>query len=77
MQTSTASPRERGYLGSASGMVEARFEGPGVRESLFHVTRGNLKYMLEACSASGDVGLPEIVRHDDSGALVQFKARWA
>lgn len=60
-----------------SGIVEARFEGPGIRESLFDVTRGNLKYMLEVCSASGEVGLPEVLRHDDHGALVQFTARWA
>ncbi len=60
-----------------SGVVEAQFDGPGVRESLFHVTRGNLKYVFEACGASGEVGLPEIVRHDDRGALVRFNARWA
>jgi len=60
-----------------SGVIEARFDGPGVRESLFDVTRGNLKYMLEACNTSGDVGAPQILRHDDRGALVRFNARWA
>ena len=60
-----------------SGVIEAQFDGPGVRASLFDVTRGNLKYMLEACSASGDVEQPQILRHDDRGALVQFNARWA
>jgi hypothetical protein len=60
-----------------SGVVEARFEGPGVRESLFDVTRGNLKFIFEVCSASGEVSLPQVMRHDDLGALVQFTTRWA
>jgi hypothetical protein len=60
-----------------SGIIEAQFDGPGIRASLFDVTRGNLKYIFEACSASGDVGQPQILRHDDRGALVQFNARWA
>jgi hypothetical protein len=60
-----------------SGVVEARFEGPGVRESLFDVTRGNLKFVFEVCSASGEVGLPQVLRHDEQGALVQFTTRWA
>ena len=47
------------------------------RQSLGCVTRGNLKYMLEACNTSGDVGAPQILRHDDRGALVRFNARWA
>ncbi len=49
----------------------------GIRRSLFDVTRGNLQYVLELCGASGDVGAPQIVRHDDRGALVRFNARWA
>jgi hypothetical protein len=60
-----------------AGVIEAQFEGAGVRESLFDVTRGNLQYVLELCGASGDVGAPQIVRHDDRGALVRFRARWA
>jgi len=60
-----------------SGVIEAQFDGPGIRESLFDVTRGNLKYMLEACNASGDVEAAQILRHDDRGALVRFHARWA
>ena len=60
-----------------SGIIEAQFDGPGIRASLFDVTRGNLKYIFEACSASGDVEQPQILRHDDRGALVQFNARWA
>jgi hypothetical protein len=60
-----------------SGVIEAQFDGAGVRESLFDVTRGNLKYLLEVCGASGTVSSPEILRHDDRGAVVRFNARWA
>jgi hypothetical protein len=60
-----------------SGVIEAEFEGGGVRESLFDVTRGNLQYALEVCGASGAVGVPQIVRHDDRGAVVRFTARWS
>jgi hypothetical protein len=60
-----------------AGVIEAQFEGAGVRQSLFDVTRGNLQYVLEICGASGDVGRPQVVRHDDRGALVRFNARWA
>jgi len=60
-----------------AGVIEAQFEGAGVRQSLFDVTRGNLQYVLEICGASGDVGHPQVVRHDDRGALVRFNARWA
>jgi hypothetical protein len=60
-----------------SGVIEAEFEGGGVRESLFDVTRGNLQYALEVCGTSGAVGVPEIVRHDDHGAVVRFTARWS
>ncbi len=60
-----------------AGVIEAQFEGAGVRQSLFDVTRGNLQYVLEICGASGDVGRPQVVRHDDRGALVRFSARWA
>src|SRR6266852_5520843 len=55
-----------------AGVIEAQFEGAGVRQSLFDVTRGNLQYVLEICGASGDVGRPQVVRHDDRGALVRF-----
>ncbi len=60
-----------------AGVIEAQFDGAGIRRSLFDVTRGNLQYVLELCGASGDVGAPQIVRHDDRGALVRFNARWA
>jgi hypothetical protein len=29
------------------------------------------------CGASGEVSAPQIVQHDDRGALVRFTARWA
>jgi len=60
-----------------SGVIEAQFAGGGVRESLFDVTRGNLQYVLEVCSTSGAVGVPEVLRHDENGALVRFVARWS
>jgi hypothetical protein len=60
-----------------AGVIEAQFDGAGVRESLFDVTRGNLQYVLEVCGASGEVGAPQVVQHDDRGALVRFMARWA
>ena len=60
-----------------AGVIEAQFDGAGIRRSLFDVTRGNLQYVLELCGASGDVGAPQIVRHDHRGALVRFNARWA
>jgi len=60
-----------------SGVIEAQFEGGGVRESLFDVTRGNLQYVLEVCGTSGAVGMPQVVRHDDNGAVVCFQARWS
>jgi hypothetical protein len=60
-----------------AGVIEAQFDGAGIRESLFDVTRGNLQYVLEVCGTSGDVGRPQVVRHDDRGALVRFNARWA
>ena len=60
-----------------SGVIEARFAGGGVRESLFDVTRGNLQYVLEVCGTSGAVDGPEVLRHDENGALVRFVARWS
>jgi hypothetical protein len=63
--------------GRKDGVVEAQFDGGGVRRSLFEVTRGNLQYVLEVCGTSGEVGAPQIVRHDERGAVVQFRIRWA
>ncbi len=63
--------------GQKEGVVEAHFDGAGIRRSLFEVTRGNLQYILEVCGASGEVGAPQIVRHDERGAQVQFRVRWA
>ena len=60
-----------------SGVIEAQFEGGGVRESLFDVTRGNLQYVLEVCGVTGAVGAPQVVRHDENGALVRFTVRWS
>ena len=60
-----------------SGVIEAQFEGGGVRESLFDVTRGNLQYVLEICGTAGAVGVPQVLRHDEKGALVRFTARWS
>jgi hypothetical protein len=59
------------------GHIEARFEGPGIRSSLFEVTRGNLSYILEVCRARGTVGEPMVVKHDDSGAVVRYRTSWA
>jgi hypothetical protein len=60
-----------------SGVIEAQFTGGAVRESLFDVTRGNLQYVLEVCGTTGAVGVPEVLRHDENGALVRFLARWS
>jgi hypothetical protein len=58
------------------GVVYAEIAGGGVHESLFDQLRGNLMTVFDLCSVKGDVGEPQVVRHDDAGAVVGLAVRW-
>ncbi len=59
-----------------SGAIWAEIEGGRPHLSLFEQLRGNLSGAYPLCSVSGEVGLPEVLRHDDRGALVKYAVRW-
>lgn len=60
--------------GDRAGIIEARWEGAGVPTAIFHTTHGNLQYFAEM--TKGEVGPPEVVKHDAQGAVARYRASW-
>lgn len=58
------------------GVVQALIRGPGIPEASFEVTRGNLLTVFDLCSTNGTIAPPEVVRHDQAGALVRLAVQW-
>lgn len=58
------------------GIVQATIRGAGIPPASFEVTRGNLLTVFDLCSASGAISAPEVVRHDEAGAVVRFAVQW-
>jgi hypothetical protein len=59
-----------------AGVVWATIAGGDVHGSLFEQIRGNLSGAYPLCSVRGEVGLPEVQRHDAESALVKYAVRW-
>lgn len=61
---------------SRSGMVVARFEGPGTPEAAFHVLQGSLQFIFELCGVSGQVEPAQVAESTPAGATVRYRVRW-
>ncbi len=62
--------------GTSAGVVQALIRGPGIPEASFEVTRGNLLTVFDLCSTKGTIARPEVVRHDQAGALLRLAVQW-
>ena len=60
----------------SSGVTFAQLEGPGIPRASFEVTRGNLLTVFDLCRTPGTIAPPEVVRHDQAGALVSLAVQW-
>ena len=61
---------------SNSGVVTARFDGPGTPEAAYHVLQGSLQFIFELCGVSGEVGPAEVLESTPGGASVRYRVRW-
>lgn len=59
-----------------AGVVWADIVGGEVHSSLFDQIRGNLKGAFPLCSVRGEVGAPEVFRHDAQSAVVKYAVQW-
>jgi hypothetical protein len=63
--------------GDRGGVVEVRWDPPKPPSALFDVTRGNFQYVTELIGSKDfRIEPPQIVRHDDTGALVRYAVAW-
>jgi hypothetical protein len=59
-----------------SGVVVARFDGPGTPEAAYHVLQGSLQFIFELCGLSGEVGPAQVAESTPAGASVRYQVRW-
>lgn len=59
-----------------SGVVVARFDGPGTPEAAYHVLQGSPQLIFELCGVSGEVGPAQVAESTSAGVSVRYQVRW-